>query len=138
MNLIVVHPSFCFYFLPFYVGSDNDPLKLSPFQKMKAHKRYSLKCCFSPDSRYFVSWSAKSQELLSIQDIMFMYLLLVIFTFNFTPPISLLATTSADQTAKVWKTSGFTLQNDLHCSGQRWVWDAAFTGDSQYLLTGTS
>lgn len=26
--------------------------------------------------------------------------------------------------------------SDLHCSGQRWVWDAAFTGDSQFVLTG--
>jgi len=33
-------------------GSDTEePLKLNPFHKMKVHKRYALKCYFSPDSR---------------------------------------------------------------------------------------
>ncbi|ODM97220.1 Target of rapamycin complex subunit lst8 [Orchesella cincta] len=80
---------------------DGDHLRLSPFHRMKAHKRYALKCCFSPDSNF-------------------------------------LATTSADQTCKIWRTSDFSLVADLHCSGQRWVWGAAFTGDSQYVLTASS
>lgn len=51
---------------------------------------------------------------------------------------SLLATTSADQTCKVWKMKDFSLLADLHCQGQRWVWSAAFTGDSQYVITASS
>jgi hypothetical protein len=49
---------------------------------------------------------------------------------------SLLVTTSADQTARVWKTSDFTLLQELKHKAQRWVWDAAFSADSQYILTG--
>jgi hypothetical protein len=51
---------------------------------------------------------------------------------------SLLVTTSADQTARIWKTSDFTLLQELRHEAQRWVWDAAFSADSQYILTGSS
>jgi G protein beta subunit-like protein len=58
----------------------------------------------------------------------------------FSPDSSLLATTSADQTAKLWsaKNETFNLEMELSCPGQRWVWGAAFTGDSQYLITASS
>jgi sensor histidine kinase YesM len=49
----------------------------------------------------------------------------------------LLVTTSADQTARVWKTSDFTLLQELRHEAQRWVWDVAFSADSQYILTGS-
>ena len=49
----------------------------------------------------------------------------------------LLATTSADQTASIWRTTDFSLCQKLKYSGgQRWVWDCAFTNDSKYLITG--
>jgi G protein beta subunit-like protein len=80
--------------------SERESLKLSPFHRMNVHKRYVLKCRFSPDS-------------------------------------SLLVTTS-ENSAKVWKMSDFSLKNNLECTGQRWVWDCAFTSDSQYLLTASS
>lgn len=49
----------------------------------------------------------------------------------------LLVTTSADQTASIWKTEDFSLYRQLkYDGGQRWVWDASFTNDSQYLVTG--
>jgi len=57
---------------------------------------------------------------------------------SFSPDSNLLATTSADQTCKVWKMSDFNLAADLQCSGQRWVWGAAFTGDSNYVITASS
>jgi G protein beta subunit-like protein len=47
-----------------------------------------------------------------------------------------LATTSADQTAKLWKTSDFSLHSTLQTENQRWVWDIAFSADSQYAITG--
>ena len=50
---------------------------------------------------------------------------------------SLLATTSADGTAKIWRTSDFACQYELkHDKLQNWVWDCAFTSDSLYLVTG--
>lgn len=56
----------------------------------------------------------------------------------FSPDSSLLVTTSADQTARVWCTSDFSMQQELRCDAQRWVWNAAFSADSQYLLTASS
>jgi len=51
--------------------------------------------------------------------------------------ISLLATTSADGTAKIWRTSDFACQYELkHDRLQNWVWDCAFTSDSLFLVTG--
>lgn len=48
----------------------------------------------------------------------------------------LLATTSADQTAKIWSTADFSLVQELKQENQRWVWDVAFSADSQYMFTG--
>lgn len=89
--------------------------------KLATHKRYALKCKFSPDS-------------------------------------TMLVTTSADQTAKVWRSAdlmsfievGDSQQNGnvwpkpetfppctvLKDSNQRWVWDVAFSADSQFVITG--
>lgn len=50
---------------------------------------------------------------------------------------SLLVTTSADQTACIWKISDFSLKQEFKDEKQRWVWDTAFTNDSEHLLTGT-
>lgn len=36
----------------------------------------------------------------------------------------------------MWRTSDFTLERELKKDHQRWVWDAAFSIDSQYLFTG--
>ncbi|CAF0972394.1 unnamed protein product [Adineta steineri] len=64
-----------------------------------AHKRYALKCLFSPD-------------------------------------MTLLATTSADGTAKIWRTSDLTCQYELkHDKLNNWVWDCAFTSDSLFVVT---
>lgn len=48
----------------------------------------------------------------------------------------LLVTSSADQTACIWKTSDFSLKQELKDEHQRWVWDTAFSNDSEHLLTG--
>jgi WD40 repeat protein len=56
---------------------------------------------------------------------------------EFSCLISLLATTSADGTAKIWRTSDFVCQYELkHDRLQNWVWDCAFTSDSLFLVTG--
>lgn len=72
-----------------------------PTKKILAHKRYALKCKFSPDS-------------------------------------SVLVTSSADQTCKLWRTSDYSLISELTAENQRWVWDVAFSADSQYLFTASS
>lgn len=55
----------------------------------------------------------------------------------------LLATCSADQTCKIWKTSNFSLMTELSIKSNNpgetsrgWMWDCAFSGDSQYIVTG--
>lgn len=62
---------------------------------------------------------------------LFLYVDLILIEF-----VSLLVTTSADQTAKIWKTCDFTMLQELKQENQRWVWDAAFSSDSQYVFTG--
>lgn len=57
---------------------------------------------------------------------------------KFSPDSTLLATTSADQTARIWRTADFSDSATLKVNGQRWVWDCAFTLDSQYLFTCSS
>jgi len=57
---------------------------------------------------------------------------------KFSPDSSLLVTTSADKTAKVWRTTDFSLVQELTTEGQKWVWASAFTMDSSYLVTGSS
>ena len=48
----------------------------------------------------------------------------------------LLATTSADGTCRIWRTADLSLCTVLKDKAQRWVWDCAFSGDSQYIITG--
>ena len=62
------------------------------------------------------------------------FLFLVWFWFLSFPRY--LATTSADATVKIWKTSDFSQVAELKDDKQRWVWDCAFSGDSQYVITG--
>ncbi|GJQ84010.1 hypothetical protein Trydic_g10477 [Trypoxylus dichotomus] len=57
---------------------------------------------------------------------------------KFSPDSQLLITTSADQTARIWRTSDYTLVQELKQENQRWVWDAAFSSDSQYVFTASS
>lgn len=48
----------------------------------------------------------------------------------------MMVTTSADHTAKIWKTADFSQMTELRDSSQRWVWDVAFSADSQHVVTG--
>jgi len=58
---------------------------------------------------------------------------------KFSPDTSVLATTSADQTARLWTVDNdFELLAVLGEEKQRWVWDVAFSADSQYMFTCSS
>jgi len=56
----------------------------------------------------------------------------------FSPDSTLLATTSADGTCRIWRTADQSLCTVLKDKSQRWVWDCAFSGDSQYIITASS
>lgn len=66
------------------------------------------------------------------------------YNYSNTLFFSLLVTTSADGTARIWKTTDFTLWRELRIETKMtnkkvpWVWDAAFSADSQYLFTASS
>ena len=48
-----------------------------------------------------------------------------------------LATCSADSTVRIWSTVNYEYTPEKTLTGhQRWVWDAAFSADSAYLVTG--
>ncbi|KPI95660.1 Target of rapamycin complex subunit lst8 [Papilio xuthus] len=57
---------------------------------------------------------------------------------KFSPDSTMLVTTSGDCSARVWRTSDWSLLRELRHDAQRWVWDAAFSIDSHYLFTGSS
>ncbi|XP_042888514.1 target of rapamycin complex subunit lst8-like [Penaeus japonicus] len=59
-------------------------------------------------------------------------------TYNNYISSSMMVTTSADHTAKIWKTADFSQMTELRDSSQRWVWDVAFSADSQHVVTGSS
>lgn len=84
-------------------GSSDSQLSVAqPKLKIEAHKKYGLRCKFSPDS-------------------------------------NLLVTTSGDSTARIWRTSDFSLWRKLqNNASDRWIWDASFSADSQYLFTACS
>ena len=58
----------------------------------------------------------------------------------FSPDGRLLATTSADHTARIFRVgAGGELETQhVLAKHQRWVWDAQFSADSQYLVTASS
>ena len=52
-----------------------------------------------------------------------------------------MATSSADGTAKIWRTVDFSLATeckDSKATNSKWIWDLAFTCDSKYLFTAQS
>lgn len=60
-----------------------------------------------------------------------------ILTCLFSPNSKLLATTSSDETVKIWNTSDWSEEKTL-VGHHQWVWDCSFSGDSAFLLTGAS
>ena len=54
-----------------------------------------------------------------------------------SPDDSFFVTTSADSTAKIWNFKDFSHQHTLTDATQKkWIWDAAITKDSKYVVTG--
>ncbi|XP_076030597.1 MTOR associated protein, LST8 isoform X2 [Oratosquilla oratoria] len=57
---------------------------------------------------------------------------------KFSPDSTMMVTTSADHTARIWKTADFSHMTELRDPNQRWVWDVAFSADSQHIITASS
>jgi len=65
---------------------------------------------------------------------------------KFSPDSTLLATTSADHSVKIWQTLTFELISTLTIpitagsseTPHGWMWDCQFSGDSQHLITASS
>ncbi|KRX67115.1 Target of rapamycin complex subunit lst8 [Trichinella sp. T9] len=57
---------------------------------------------------------------------------------KFSPNSEFVVTTSADHTAKMWKSSDLNEVITFTKPGQQWVWDCAFTSDSEFLFTCSS
>jgi G protein beta subunit-like protein len=57
--------------------------------------------------------------------------------FHMSANLRHLATCSADSTVRIWSTVNYEYTPEKTLTGhQRWVWDAAFSADSAYLVTG--
>uniref|UniRef100_A0A1B6JXY3 Target of rapamycin complex subunit lst8 n=1 Tax=Homalodisca liturata TaxID=320908 RepID=A0A1B6JXY3_9HEMI len=57
---------------------------------------------------------------------------------KFSPDSKLLITSSADQTARLWKMGEYEFFRELKRENQKWVWDVGFTADSKYVVTVSS
>lgn len=65
---------------------------------------------------------------------------------KFSPDSTLLATTSADHSVRIWQTSHFDMTSTLTIPisdeqseiAHGWMWDCDFSADSQYLITASS
>uniref|UniRef100_A0A914HED3 Target of rapamycin complex subunit lst8 n=1 Tax=Globodera rostochiensis TaxID=31243 RepID=A0A914HED3_GLORO len=57
---------------------------------------------------------------------------------RFRPDGLAVATTSADQSAKLWSCNTHKLLNSYSVPGNKWVWDCAFTNDSNFMVTASS
>uniref|UniRef100_A0A183CJF3 Rap-GAP domain-containing protein n=1 Tax=Globodera pallida TaxID=36090 RepID=A0A183CJF3_GLOPA len=57
---------------------------------------------------------------------------------RFRPDGLAVATTSADQSAKLWSCNTHKLLNSYSVPGNKWVWDCAFTNDSKFMVTASS
>lgn len=106
-----------------YVWKIHDEGSQSPrFQavtKFQAHNKYLTRCLLSPDVKLVLKNSFLPADF-------------------FRCFYRSLATCSADTTVKIWSISpNYEFKQDKVLLGhQRWVWDAAFSADSAYLVTG--
>ncbi|KAG8184773.1 hypothetical protein JTE90_019369 [Oedothorax gibbosus] len=113
----------CYVFILSYRGNDSSqPIR---HLKFSAHNTYALKCKFSPDSTLLVTTSADCSAKIWR-----------------TADLNLLPTKQSDDSISTknaeWKKAPITPMIELKDANQRWVWDVAFSADSQYLFTASS
>jgi G protein beta subunit-like protein len=114
-------------------ANDKSRSSLKRRLKLSAHSKYALKCRFSPDSTLLVTSSAdhtakiwRTADLLPI-------------TSKEADEMTSSATTIVSSGLPPWPTyENLSPQMVLKNANQRWVWDVAFSLDSQFLITGSS
>ncbi len=57
---------------------------------------------------------------------------------HFSPDSTLLATTSADESVRLWNAGALTPYRTLTEANMKWVWDRAFTADGKGLFSASS
>jgi G protein beta subunit-like protein len=62
--------------------------------------------------------------------------LFFLFSISVVYKLRYLATCSADKTVKIWDCKNSFDELQTLEGHQRWVWDASFSADSAYLVTG--
>ncbi|GFR14012.1 target of rapamycin complex subunit lst8 [Trichonephila clavata] len=93
--------------------------------KFQAHDTYAIKCKFSPDSTLLVTTSADcSAKIWRTADL------------NLLPSNQNVDLTT--ENGSEWQKIPITPMIQLKDNNQRWVWDVAFSADSQYLVTASS
>ncbi|GBL99997.1 Target of rapamycin complex subunit lst8 [Araneus ventricosus] len=116
----------CYIFLLSYRGSESSHARPIRHLKFQAHETYALKCKFSPDSTLLVTTSADcSAKVWRTADLNLL-------------PSSLVTDPSYENNNIEWKKIRPTPMIELRDNNQRWVWDLAFSADSQYLFTASS
>lgn len=121
-------------------GNESAPSRPIRRIKLKAHQQYGLKCKFSPDSTLLVTTSADKSAKVWKTATLFHSLDEQKPSSESEkespspPPTSETITTEV----RGWKVAEATPMVELKDPNQRWVWDAAFSSDSRYLLTASS
>lgn len=105
------------YVWKIHSGSASEATTLQPVTSFNAHPgKYVTRCVLSPDTKYVTTPCLLEPQTDSIRH---------------------LATCSADSTVRLWSTLNYDYVPEKTLKGhQRWVWDAAFSADSAYLVTG--
>lgn len=103
------------YVWKIHSSTNSEATTLQPVTSFAAHPgKYITRCVLSPDTK----------------------LARILIANGSTDPRHL-ATCSADSTVRIWSTVNFEYTPEKTLTGhQRWVWDAAFSADSAYLVTG--
>ncbi|XP_077525950.1 MTOR associated protein, LST8 [Haemaphysalis longicornis] len=123
----------CYLFL---LGSGNDNQISSPERLLKfvAHKRYGLKCRFSPDSELLATSSADTTaQVWKVCDL--------VASSEEPGPERLVRRSSSQSStsaARAWKLADALPVARMANANQRWVWDVAFSNDAQFLITASS
>lgn len=103
------------YVWKIHSNTNSEATTLQPVTSFAAHPgKYITRCVLSPDTKRVIYLATRARA-----------------------NARHLATCSADSTVRIWSTVNFEYTPEKTLTGhQRWVWDAAFSADSAYLVTG--
>ncbi|CAN8002950.1 unnamed protein product [Ixodes hexagonus] len=120
------------YLFTLCAGTDNQMASPERLVRFAAHKRYGLKCRFSPDGSLLVTSSADATaRVWRLSDLL--------ASGDDNGPERLIRRSSSQSSAtRAWKVADILPMAELSNANQRWVWDVAFSYDAQFLITASS